>query len=922
MNYKIISLSKKPELNQENKQLFSFDIGYKGAKNFIFDTYENIYKYIIESKESNFYEDNTFASKIKLFVDIDEKIIFTTTLSRDKYANNLLSIIITDINIQLYRLFQINDPKIIILVSDTLLKLSLHLIYPEIIFNTIYEMKYFMTDIQLIDHSVYKVGCFRMIYCSKQGKNNKLVFFHGSNYNCPSNDFDLFLDSSICYSNNIEPVKINIPQIIKKEYNKKINTTLKFNDRNYIYKNIDLDKIKFSLNKLSNFSNDYSQWLIIAFCLKDLYLSSSKEYQTKIYKLFDEFSKKSKSYNKIDNKNIFMNIEPKVDINYLFKLADDNFYFPPFYNYQDIIFNSKNHKNIIIKNEMYIDIDVDLLLENKYIFLKSPCGTGKTTILKILIERINIKNIISITSRRNLAGEHVKHLNLNFYSDLRYDEFNHCHNLVIQLESLIKCNYSLYKDGIVILDEVNSLLSHLRSPTLDKRRRDVYMYLVELVQNAKYVICLDADLSDWNIKFLQEIKQDNYIIYYNTIKNKNDIASTLYICPQVMINQMESQIKDKKYFVACFDSLRQMNKIIEYLSQFGNKEEWLIYSSEIDYGLIDTSTWNDKYVFYTPTIIYGIDYNFKFVDVFCFVYKNHLNPLQIYQMISRARKQNMVHVFVKDKEYFIKYKSVDDVINEVKLYEKNFGCLLPEYNNYIDIDDKPYRIMYYNYKFMDSILKTNIRGYLIDIMENKGYKIVYNNCIKSDLMDKKELSKTKIKERIIELLSLDKKNLSEFEQALVSNDKSLEKHFNLRIFLYSDINKKLSISIEENLFVETLKNKYSKIKICKELMKTLNINNFDDLTKGVSKNFNSVIENDWLNENFDTIKRTFDIRTKKYNDFNYYNIYLLLITILKNLFDTKLFIQKRLKLNQELFYFYDINHKIFNNHMDVIKKLN
>ena len=855
MNYKINSLSKKPELNQENKQLFSFDIGYKGAKQFVFDTYENIYKHIIESKESNFYEDNTFANKIKLFVDIDEKIIFTTTLARDKYANNLLSIIITDINIQLYRLFQINDPKIIILVSDTLLKLSLHLIYPEIIFNTIYEMKYFMTDIQLIDHSVYKIGCFRMLFCSKQGKNNKLVFFRGSNYSCPSNDFDLFLDCSICHINNIESVKINISQIIKKEYNKKVNTALKFNNRDYIYKNIDLDKLKISLNKLFNFSNDYSQWLIIAFCLKDLYLSSTKEYQTKIYNLFDEFSKISKSYNKTENKNIFMNLEPKIDINYLFKLSNDNFYFAPFYDYQNIIFNPKNHTNIIIKNEIYIDIDVDLLLKNKYIFLKSATGSGKTTILKKIIDKMNIKNIISITSRVNLASEHVKHLNLNFYSNLRYDEFNNCHNLVIQLESLIKCNYSLYKDGIVVLYEVNSLLSHLRSPTLDKRRRDVYMYLIELVQNAKYVICLDADLSDWNIKFLQEIQQNEYIIYYNTIKNKNNIDSTFYICPQIMIDKMELHIKDNKYFIACFDSLRQMNKIIEYLSQFGNKDEWLIYSSEVDYGLIDTSTWNDKYVFYTPTIIYGIDYNFKFIDVFCFVYKNHLNPLQIYQMISRARKQNIVHVYCKEKEYFIKYKSVEDVVNEVQLYEKNFGCLLPEYNNYIDIDDKPYRIMYYNYKFMDSILKTNIRGYLIDIMENRGYKITYNNCIKGDLMDKKEITKTKIKERIIELLSLDKKNLSEFEQTLVSNDKNIEKHFNLRIFLYSDINKKLTISIEENLFVETLKNKYSTIKICKELLSVLGMNSLDDLNKEVSKKFNSVIENDWLNENFNIIKK-------------------------------------------------------------------
>ena len=78
-------------------------------------------------------------------------------------------------------------------------------------------------------------------------------------------------------------------------------------------------------------------------------------------------------------------------------------------------------------------------------------------------------------------------------------------------------------------------------------------------------------------------------IYYNTNKNKTGTDTILYKCPNTMIEQMEKQIKTKQYFIACFDSLKQMNKIIEHLSQFGNKEEWLIYSSEVDYDLIDTS---------------------------------------------------------------------------------------------------------------------------------------------------------------------------------------------------------------------------------------------------------------------------------------------------------------------------------------------
>jgi len=923
-DYKTRSFNKKPTENQIDKQLFSFDVCSTGAKNFIFDTYENIYT-IITYKQSNFYEDNTFSNGIKLFVDIDDKIIFDTELERDKYADSLLNTIIQSINNKLFDTFNITNPSIIILISDTLLKVSLHIVYPDIIFSNIYEMKYFMNDIKIIDQSVYKIGCFRMLYCSKINKNNCLISYKEYNYDKPNDDYMFFLDCCICYNINKQKIVMKIPEINKITTCKNTNIIVRKNfkniEREYTYPKVDFNKIKQSCELLNEFYDDYNKWLLVAFTIKDLYLSVDKQHKKISYKIFDEFSQKSNNYNKIQNKNIFLSLEPKIDINYLFKMAEMKYYILPFYNYQEIIFNQKNHKNIIIANEKYISVDINKLLKYNYIFLKSPTGTGKTTLLKNIIETINSKKIISITSRVNLAGEHMKTLDLSFYLDLRVDDFKYCDNLVIQLESLKKCNYKLFKNGIVILDEVNSLLSHLRSPTLNNKRKDIYMYLIELIKNAKYVICLDADLSDWNIKFLEEIKQTNYIVYHNTIQNKLNNIATFYKCPQSVIDIMEKQIKNRKYFIACFDSLRKMNKVIEYLSKIGNKKEWLIYSSEIDYNLIDTKDWIDKYVFFTPSIIYGIDYNYKEIDVFCFVYKNHLNPLQIYQMISRARKQKNVHIYCNEKESYIKYKSIDDVISETELYEKNFGSLVPLFDNYIDIDDKPYRTMYYNYKFMDSILKTNIKAYLEDMMKKRGYDIKYNNIIKGNNIDNKNTITKNIKERIVNLLLLNTKNLSPFEKELVSDDRILEKHFNLRILLNNNIDDKLVESIGSNLFIETIKNKYTKIKICKELMNVLDIHNINKLSKDITKNFNNTINNNWLNENIETIKKTFDIRTKKYNDLTYYNIYLLMITILKNLFDIKLFMRKETQINKVKHIYYIIDNMILNNHKSIITKL-
>ena len=104
MDYKLISKSSKPKENEKDKQLFSYDVCSVGAKNFLFSTYENIYKIIKSSKINNFYEDNTFSTGIKLFVDYDDKIIFNSNLERDKYAEKIVETVTSEINKKLYDL--------------------------------------------------------------------------------------------------------------------------------------------------------------------------------------------------------------------------------------------------------------------------------------------------------------------------------------------------------------------------------------------------------------------------------------------------------------------------------------------------------------------------------------------------------------------------------------------------------------------------------------------------------------------------------------------------------------------------------------------------------------------------------------------------------------------------------------------------
>lgn len=959
MNYKTEYLPKKPIEIPINKQLFAVDVNSEGAKNFIISTYPEIYELI--KTNPYLYEDQTFSESIKLHFDIDVNYNFNTELERDLEADDIIRILINDTNYKLSQEYNINNPSVIVLISDTLKKLSLHVIYTNVFFKSIVDMKMFCSNISsFVDMNIYKRGVFRMFNCCKYGKQNKLIYYKGFNYKY-INDYQLFIDSCICSVKNDNPISIiqdnNKNDALKKIYN----NNLINHERNYIYKNYDINKITEAINKVD--LSEYNIWFKVTCSIKDLWLSVDESQKEIIYNIYDNACKKYDNYDEDKNYNIFLNIEPKIDINYLFHLADIHYIIKPLFDYKKIMFNINNHKNVILQDSKYIDVNINKLLKYKIIYLKSPTGSGKTTTISKLLNAIKSDNILSVVSRVNLAREHVKNIKLDYkhtykptpinisypdgyiqeikpnspikpnktnkpkkniikykkldcYKDIDPNELKNSKKLAVQLESICKISYKNFVDGVVILDEVNSLLSHLKSPTLNNIRSECYLYLCNIIKNAKYVICMDCDLSDWNIEFIKSIRNDEYVVYQNNCKNKVGTNATVYINDQILINKMADHMKNKKPFVSCFDSRNKMNQVIEHLSKFSKKEDWKIYSSDVEYGFINTKKWINQYVFYTPSILYGIDYNEVPTDVFSFTYKSHLNPLQIYQMISRTRKINELHLYCHNKEGDIKYNSIEDVEKEYDMFINNFNYLMPNYNHHVD--EKSYKIMHFNFKYMDSLLKTNIKEYLIAILIDIGFNIKYNNVITGTQL-KKIVNVSEIKVDIINLLKLDSQNLTDFQTELCKNNKKLEKHFNLRIIVKNNINEKVIDSISKNLFTETVKNKYTKIKITKELMNVLNIESIEKINKDLSVKYNDVINNEWLTNNIEAIKKTFEIRAKKYSNFKYYTIYQLLITMLKNLFDVDLFIDKCIKINKKNFYIYEINNDVYNQHLELFQ---
>jgi hypothetical protein len=148
-------------------------------------------------------------------------------------------------------------------------------------------------------------------------------------------------------------------------------------------------------------------------------------------------------------------------------------------------------------------------------FVRSPKGSGKTEALVSLLESLRldsskdrVKSALLIGHRRTLLREAAAKLDMRCYLDAEIPP-DKLHTLAVSLDSLHKYAESFAGSGgkpgwkrpkggfdLVIIDEVEQVLKHLMSETIEKRAglERCFDALHQEIANAKAVIALDADL--------------------------------------------------------------------------------------------------------------------------------------------------------------------------------------------------------------------------------------------------------------------------------------------------------------------------------------------------------------------------------------------------------------------------------------------
>ena len=349
------------------------------------------------------------------------------------------------------------------------------------------------------------------------------------------------------------------------------------------------------------------------------------------------------------------------------------------------------NSKISFLNSQHLEVDE---IPDGITFIKSPKGTGKTTSLTVILEKLLRKKFLSILDfeeqsftdpdislntqyRVLLIGHRValikdlcNRLGLNCYLDDKSSSPNsNKQRYGVCLDSLRNVQFHSY--DMVIIDESEQVLSHFLADTL-KDRETIFKLLDVIVFNTKKVVALDADIGWTSYLTLNWMKRDRG--FHKTINFNNFIINEYIPPPQVieifeskihLIADMFSSIMDGKRVFVSSNSKRLIDKIGAYLKKPNFKQINVISissenstSNSIKYFIENIKTESLKYgvILSSPTLGTGVDITFennqKLIDIVYGFFEPLVNThLDIDQQISRVRQPGQIKVWLSHREF-------------------------------------------------------------------------------------------------------------------------------------------------------------------------------------------------------------------------------------------------------------------------------
>lgn len=340
---------------------------------------------------------------------------------------------------------------------------------------------------------------------------------------------------------------------------------------------------------------------------------------------------------------------------------------------------------VVQVNEQYLEVSpeikttVESYLGNKngLLSIRSPMGTGKSTIINYIIQECHEQDmkVLIVTNRISVAQDFGKKYNMKVYNTDKYELGD---SLVCQYDSLWRYNIKFF--DIVIMDEFVSLMLHSRS-NLNNSSINIAKFFGCF--NKKLVIA-DAFLTGYenfllsnkktNLHLIDNIYRDDTILYQ--YENFNNFIQSIIIHA------------DAGKITISGTSLSFINSVAMMLTKRGKNVLTLTASTlestkKLVYELFEKDT-HDKWdiLIFSPTLTVGVSNLNDIKHHFHFDSAMSSDAISSIQMIKRTRKAQEIHLYIKERTNYVK-TSFNEIRDE---YMGNIGRNI-EHNYLFDIDN-------------------------------------------------------------------------------------------------------------------------------------------------------------------------------------------------------------------------------------------
>jgi hypothetical protein len=394
----------------------------------------------------------------------------------------------------------------------------------------------------------------------------------------------------------------------------------------------------------------------------------------------------------------------------------------------------------------------------KYCVLKSGYGTGKTTYIGNLLNRLESNTrVIFLTMRQSLARsvykEFKKHEFHNYLNKKEEIDF-YMDRIIISIDSLFKIDgFKKMPYDIVICDEFCSLLSHMSFAGI-KNQHLTYNIFDTLIKESKKTYFLDGDISNREILLLQN--------YYDYVDRPlfNTFISIVY--DFVITDDYDwyiSQLHGDIISNANVAVVSMSSVFTEYLwDKYATIKPLIINSNTDDKIKEELYDVNDLFsrhqlLAYSPTMGPGVDYNVEHFDkVYGYMCDGSVCARDYFQMLFRIRQ-------VRNKKILIYAKNLkQSTLPRIKKFEEIKKALYGDYPipplTYIELWNKWERdnnehlldifIYYANQKGHNVVIRNKVQESGLeeednasDVEEEKSAKnIILEGVYNTELIDK------------------------------------------------------------------------------------------------------------------------------------------------------------------------------------------